>query len=62
MCSIIREKPGPEVTVNDLAPAQAAPRIAIEDASSSSIWMKTPPTVGMRAANRSTTSVEGVMG
>ena len=34
----------------------------IEAASSSSIWMKVPPTVGTRAAKRSTTSVEGVMG
>ena len=34
----------------------------MEAASSSSIWMKVPPTVGMRAAKRSTTSVEGVMG
>jgi hypothetical protein len=62
MCSIIREKPGPEVTVKALAPPHTAPWMAMEAASSSSIWMKTPPTVGMRAANRSTTSVEGVMG
>jgi len=62
MCSIMSEKPGPDVTVNALAPAQTAPAIAIEAASSSSIWMKTPPTVGMRAAKRSTISVDGVMG
>ncbi len=62
MCSIISEKPGPEVTVKAFAPAQTAPCKAMEAASSSSIWMKTPPTVGMREANRSTTSVEGVMG
>src|ERR1035438_2714774 len=36
--------------------------MAMEAANSSSIWMKVPPTVGMRAANRSTTSVEGVIG
>src|ERR1019366_4521076 len=36
--------------------------MAMEAASSSSIWMKVPPTVGMRAANLSTTSVEGVIG
>ena len=62
MCSIISEKPGPEVTVNALAPPQTAPCRAMEAASSSSIWMNVPPTVGMRAAKRSTTSVEGVMG
>src|SRR6516165_371620 len=62
MCSIISEKPGPEVTVKALAPPQTAPWIAIEAASSSSIWMKVPPTVGMRDAKRSTTSVDGVMG
>ena len=62
MCSIIREKPGPEVTVNAFAPPQAAPKMAMEDANSSSNWMNTPPTVGTRDAKRSTTSVEGVMG
>src|ERR1022692_196213 len=36
--------------------------MAMEAANSSSIWMKMPPTVGMRAANLSTTSVEGVIG
>src|SRR5215467_10134363 len=62
MCSIISEKPGPEVTVNALAPPQTAPCKVMEAASSSSIWMKQPPTVGTRAAKRSTTSVDGVMG
>src|SRR5215469_5040243 len=62
MCSIIKEKPGPEVTVKALAPPQTAPCRVIEAASSSSIWMKVPPTVGTRAAKRSTTSVEGVIG
>ena len=62
MCSIMREKPGPEVTVKALAPPQTAPWMAMEAASSSSIWMKIPPTVGIRQAKRSTTSVEGVMG
>src|SRR5215831_1655285 len=62
MCSIIREKPGPEVTVKALAPPHTAPCSVIDAASSSSIWMNVPPTVGMREAKRSTTSVEGVMG
>src|ERR1700685_1602586 len=62
MCSIIKEKPGPEVTVKAFAPPQTAPCRVIEAASSSSIWMKQPPTVGTRCAKRSTTSVEGVMG
>ncbi len=43
-------------------PAHTAPWMAIEDASSSSIWMNIPPTSGMRAAKRSTTSVDGVIG
>src|ERR1022692_1867180 len=62
MCSIMREKPGPEVTVKALAPPQTAPWMVMEAANSSSIWMKMPPTVGIRAAKRSTTSVEGVIG
>src|SRR5690242_15004429 len=36
--------------------------MAIDAASSSSIWINVPPTVGMRAAKRSTTSVDGVIG
>ena len=48
MCSIISESPGPEVTVMTFLPAQAAPRMAIDEAISSSIWMNTPPTCGMR--------------
>src|ERR1035437_3968855 len=62
ICSIISENPGPEVTVKALAPAQTAPWMAMEAASSSSIWMKMPPRVGILAAKRSTTSVDGVMG
>src|SRR6266568_99459 len=62
MCSIMREKPGPDVTVKALAPPQTAPWMAMEAASSSSIWMKMPPTVGILHAKRSTTSVDGVMG
>src|SRR3984957_255645 len=62
MCAIIKEKPGPEVTVNALAPPQTAPCKVIDAASSSSIWMNVPPTVGTREAKRSTISVEGVMG
>jgi len=45
-----------------LSPAHTAPWMAMEEANSSSSWMKTPPTRGMRLAKRSTTSVEGVMG
>src|SRR5215467_7713923 len=62
MCSIISEKPGPEVTVKALAPPHTAPCNVIEAASSSSIWINVPPTVGTRDAKRSTTSVEGVIG
>jgi hypothetical protein len=61
-CSIISDSPGPEVTVITFLPAHAPPRMAMEEAISSSIWMKTPPTSGMRAAKRSTTSVDGVIG
>ena len=61
-CSIIRERPGPLVTFMTFLPPQTAPWMAMLAASSSSIWMNTPPTVGMRAAKRSTISVEGVMG
>src|ERR1700756_3442988 len=62
MCSIMSEKPGPEVTVNAFAPPHTPPCSAIEAASSSSIWMKHPPTVGTRKAKRSTISVDGVIG
>ena len=62
MFSIIREKPGPLVTVIDFVPVQAAPTTAAMLASSSSIWMKVPPIIGNLPAIRSTTSVEGVMG
>ncbi len=62
MCSIISEKPGPEVTVKAFCPPQTIPCMAIEEAISSSIWMNSPPTSGARAAKRSTISVLGVMG
>src|SRR5579872_4573763 len=62
MCSIISENPGPEVTVNAFAPPHTPPCNAIDAASSSSICMNVPPTVGTRAAKRSTTSVDGVIG
>src|SRR5579864_8449225 len=62
MCSIMSEKPGPEVTVKALAPPHTAPWRVIDAASSSSIWMKRPPTSGTRLAKRSTTSVDGVIG
>jgi hypothetical protein len=48
--------------MNALAPAQTAPWMAMEAASSSSIWINAPPTVGILEANRSTTSVDGVRG
>ena len=60
--SIIREKPGPEVEVMAFFPVQAAPITAAIEAISSSIWTKTPPAFGIRAAIRSATSVEGVIG
>ncbi len=60
--SIIREKPGPEVTVITFFPPQAAPINAAIEAISSSICIKTPPTDGIRSENRSAVSVEGVMG
>ena len=62
MASCIRLKPGPEVAVIALAPAQAAPITAEMEAISSSIWMKTPPISGSRTAMRSIISLEGVMG
>ncbi len=62
MFSIISENPGPEVTVMAFWPPQAAPIRAVIEAISSSIWMKMPPTKGMRSANRSAVSVEGVIG
>jgi hypothetical protein len=61
-CSIIREIPGPEVTVIAFCPAHAAPWMAMDEASSSSIWMNRPPIAGNRTAIRSTISVEGVIG
>jgi hypothetical protein len=48
-------KPGPEIAVIALAPAQTAPI-------SSSICMNTPPTSLSRTAIRSMISLEGVMG
>ncbi len=62
MCSIMSEKPGPEVTVIVFAPPQVAPWSAMDAASSSSNCWKRPPTCGNRCERRSTTSVDGVMG
>ena len=62
MFSCISEKPGPEVAVKDFTPAAEAPSTAATEASSSSIWMKVPPTWGRRSALCSAISVEGVMG
>jgi hypothetical protein len=60
--SIIKEKPGPDVTVMAFFPPQTAPIKAAIEASSSSIWMKMPPTLGILSENRSAVSVEGVIG
>ena len=60
--SCIRVKPGPEVAVSAFLPARLAPQTAAMEAISSSIWMKRPPTSGMRLASRSAISVDGVMG
>ena len=57
-----QEKPGPEVTVIAFLPAQTAPCKQIEEAISSSIWIKHPPTLGKREAILSTISVDGVIG
>ena len=57
ICSIIKESPGPDVTVIAWPPDGAL--IAMEEAISSSIWMNIPPTEGKRAAILSTISVEG---
>ena len=60
--SIINENPGPDVTVITFFPPHEAPIRAAIDASSSSIWIKTPPTEGIRSENLSAVSVEGVIG
>jgi hypothetical protein len=62
MFSCIREKPGPEVAVMLLTPAAEAPMTAAMEPSSSSIWMKCPPTWGSLPAQPSAISVDGVMG
>jgi len=62
MPSCIKENPGPEVAVIALSPATDAPIIALILASSSSIWIKTPPTFGRRYDILSARSVEGVIG
>ena len=60
--SIIREKPGPLVAVIARAPVHEAPITEAMLASSSSIWIKTPPCFGSFAAMCSAISVEGVIG
>ena len=60
--SCMRLKPGPDVAVSAFWPASEAPHTAAMEAISSSIWMKVPPTSGMRRASVSAISVEGVMG
>ena len=62
MFSCISEKPGPEVAVSALVPASEAPMTAAIEAISSSIWMKSPPTWGMRRDSTSAISVDGVIG
>ena len=61
MFSCIREKPGPDVAVMAFAPAREAPHRAAMEASSSSIWMNSPPTSGIRRLILWGTSDEGVM-
>ena len=60
--SCLSEKPGPEVAVMARAPPMEAPVTAAMEAISSSIWMKTPPTLGSSRAMCSAISEEGVMG
>src|SRR4030042_2079296 len=48
--SIMSEKPGPEVAVMALTPAQDAPMREQADEISSSIWMNRTPTWGHRSA------------
>jgi hypothetical protein len=60
--SIMREKPGPEVAVMGLQPAQEAPMREQAEEISSSIWIKRPPTWGNRWAAFSMISEAGVMG
>jgi len=60
--SSIRLNPGPDVAVIERAPAADAPMTEAKLLSSSSIWIKTPPTSGNLRASLSATSVEGVIG
>jgi hypothetical protein len=60
--SCIREKPGPLVAVNALAPAREAPMTAAMLAISSSICRQTPPTFSMTLEHSSAISEDGVMG
>jgi hypothetical protein len=60
--SIMSENPGPEVVVMALAPAQEAPITDDMAASSSSIWMYAPPTLGINWDMISAVSVAGVIG
>ena len=62
MFSCMRLKPGPEVAVMALAPAQLAPMTAPREASSSSIWMAMPSSWGSLSARCSAISLAGVMG
>jgi hypothetical protein len=58
----MRENPGPDVTVMDFFPPHEAPIKAVIEASSSSIWINTPPIEGILSANLSAVSVDGVIG
>jgi hypothetical protein len=62
MASIIRLKPGPDVAVIDLAPAQDAPIAEQIELISSSICMHTPPTSLNLHEILSIISVAGVIG
>ena len=61
-CSCIRENPGPEVAVRLFFPARDAPIQAPREAISSSIWIKSKPSLGISLDIYWAISEEGVMG
>ena len=60
--SAISERPGPDVAVIALRPANEAPSTEASAAISSSVWIATPPKRGSRAASHSRMSDAGVIG
>ncbi len=60
--SVIRERPGPDVDVIDLTPANDAPTQEPSAESSSSVWITEPPTFGIHSERKWSTSDEGVIG